>query len=378
MRKHADQTSEAMLANRPRTSHANPEAATSRAAAKEPDCVVAVDEAGRVRYFSPEAEAVFGYPKAEILAEPIDLLLTLPGLGWSGDDAGHDFAARGRRFGAGERVAIGRRRDGTTFPIGLAIREVPLRGGNLFGCGIRDLTLASDRTVRDEAMRARLTRAQPDAAVEHLARLSPDPESPRSQDRDNGRSASVRTDDRARARQATAMLVQATERAAAMLPHLRTTVEQRDVKTRREHLTETIEASRSLAASRVDEMVTFSIDVAPDAEDVVIDRSQIQQVLLNLLRNALEAMDCQASRKVAITARRAGDMVVVRVADTGPGLTADIRSRLFQPFASTKLGRMGVGLSLCRTIVEAHGGEIQAEDADAAGAVFRFTIPRAP
>jgi two-component system sensor kinase FixL len=110
----------------------------------------------------------------------------------------------------------------------------------------------------------------------------------------------------------------------------------------------------------------------------VIDKIQIQQVLLNLMRNAVEAMAGSARRELSITTVRAGDMVEISVADTGPGLPESVRARLFQPFVTTKSSGMGVGLSVCRTIVEAHGGELRVEDGAGGGTVFLFTVPHYP
>jgi PAS domain S-box-containing protein len=107
---------------------------------------------------------------------------------------------------------------------------------------------------------------------------------------------------------------------------------------------------------------------------VEIDKVQIQQVLFNLLRNAVEAMGGSAKRRVTISVSRDGDMVKLAVADTGPGLAPEIAAHLFLPFHTTKEGGMGVGLSLCRKIVEAQGGKLWHEPGDP-GATFLFTVP---
>jgi two-component system, sensor histidine kinase and response regulator len=123
--------------------------------------------------------------------------------------------------------------------------------------------------------------------------------------------------------------------------------------------------------------VEVSLQLHPAAEMAVIDKVQIQQVLLNLIRNAIEAMAGGARQSLVIATRpAAGDMVEVSVADSGPGLSQEVRSRLFQPFVTTKSSGMGVGLSICYAIIEAHGGQLWAEDGAAGGTVFRFTLPR--
>ncbi len=111
-----------------------------------------------------------------------------------------------------------------------------------------------------------------------------------------------------------------------------------------------------------------------DLPKVEIDKVQIQQVLLNLVRNAFEAMSKSETRQLTVSARRADGMIEVRVADTGHGLALEIAENLFRPFHTTKEGGMGVGLSLCRKIVEAHGGKMWHEPASV-GAVFAFSVP---
>ncbi len=122
--------------------------------------------------------------------------------------------------------------------------------------------------------------------------------------------------------------------------------------------------------------VRFQFD--PAVDPVLVDKVQIQQVLLNLLRNAVEAMGAAQRRELTIsTATDDDDMIAISVADTGSGIAPEIASQLFQPFITSKAHGMGVGLSICRTIVEAHGGRITVEPNPAGGTIFSFTL-RAP
>jgi len=102
---------------------------------------------------------------------------------------------------------------------------------------------------------------------------------------------------------------------------------------------------------------------------------QIQQVLLNLIRNALEAMESSAERILAIDAATKDGILEIRVSDTGPGLPPEVAEKLFQPFVTTKSRGMGVGLSICRSIIEAHGGRILTVKRPGGGTVFVFTLP---
>ena len=138
----------------------------------------------------------------------------------------------------------------------------------------------------------------------------------------------------------------------------------------------TIEEASAIALAGVGQRLKLEIRIAEDASEAMIDKIQIQQVLLNLMRNAVEAMAGADRRELAVSANRLGEMVEIRITDTGPGLPEAVRARLFQPFVTTKSDGMGVGLSVCRAIVEAHGGELHAEDVEGGGTVFRFTVPR--
>ena len=109
---------------------------------------------------------------------------------------------------------------------------------------------------------------------------------------------------------------------------------------------------------------------------VMIDRVQIQQVMINLIKNAAEAMEHSALRELTLEVCRASpDLLQVSVVDSGPGISEEVRDRLFKPFVSDKVHGMGMGLSICRGIVEAHGGRLWLEANASVGSVFRFNIP---
>jgi two-component system sensor kinase FixL len=119
-------------------------------------------------------------------------------------------------------------------------------------------------------------------------------------------------------------------------------------------------------------------DLDPYASPVFVDRVQIQQVLINLVRNACEAMKDQEERRVTVTSQldRPG-YARITVADTGPGVAPEIADRLFTAFVSSKQDGMGLGLSICRTIIEANEGRIWMEPGEHVGARFHFTLPLA-
>jgi two-component system sensor kinase FixL len=119
--------------------------------------------------------------------------------------------------------------------------------------------------------------------------------------------------------------------------------------------------------------VRFAFGATSDL--VLADKVQIQQVLLNLIRNAIEAMEAAPKRELTIsTLPAASDMIAISVADTGHGIGPEVGAQLFQPFVTTKRHGMGVGLSISRTIVEAHGGQIEFEPNPGGGTIFRITL----
>jgi signal transduction histidine kinase len=138
-------------------------------------------------------------------------------------------------------------------------------------------------------------------------------------------------------------------------------------------LVEEISALALVAAKEQAVRVVFQLD--PSVDLVLVDKIQVQQVLLNLLRNAIEAMENSEPRELVVSTKPAADnMIAVTVADTGPRIDPRVASQLFQPFVTTKRQGMGIGLSISRTIIESHGGQITMEPNPGGGSIFRFTL----
>lgn len=165
-------------------------------------------------------------------------------------------------------------------------------------------------------------------------------------------------------------------RAGQIIRRLREFVKNGDSERRLESLTNLIQESSDLTLFGAKEKgVRVSIDLDPSSDQVMVDKVQIQQVLVNLIRNAIDAMEGCADRELSIsTCPGADGMIIVQVDDTGPGISHEISERLFQPFATTKPNGVGIGLSISRTIVEAHGGNIEAVPRRSGGTTFRFTL----
>ena len=124
--------------------------------------------------------------------------------------------------------------------------------------------------------------------------------------------------------------------------------------------------------------IQVNFDFDPNISTVFANRIQVQQVLVNLIRNAIEAMADTEQRVLGLTTHLVGGgMIEVGVTDSGPGISSELAMHLFEPFVSTKHDGMGLGLSICRSIVEAHGGALWSEPNPAGGTIFRFTLPKA-
>ncbi len=170
-----------------------------------------------------------------------------------------------------------------------------------------------------------------------------------------------------------------TVRAGAILRRLRDFVTRGETDKRVVNARHLVEDAVALAlVGKRDPELRMRLDFDPSDPAILADSVQIQQVVFNLVRNALEAMDGRAARELVVTTKAVGEAEVeISVADSGPGLPPPDPEVLFRPFTSSKPTGLGIGLSICRTIVEAHGGDLRAEPRPGGGAMFRFTVPAA-
>jgi len=292
------------------------------------------------------------------------------------------YRATGERriIGIG-RVVVGRRQDGSTFPMELSVGEAKQTGRRLFTGFVRDLTERQQAERRlHELQDGLLHVARVRSMGQMAATLAHELNQPLTATSNYVRAAlrllGTDSPDLARIRQAMAHAVAQTERSGEIIRRLRAFVARGEVARQPENLATLIEEACALALIGAKERgVTVLIDLDPDLPDAAVDRVQIQQVLINLIRNALEAMEGCPVRELRIAAGTQPAAVLIRISDTGGGIPAEIGSRLFQPFITTKAEGMGIGLSICRTIVEAHGGRLWVETNPAGGCAFHFTLP---
>jgi C4-dicarboxylate-specific signal transduction histidine kinase len=166
-------------------------------------------------------------------------------------------------------------------------------------------------------------------------------------------------------------------RAAKIITGMKDIAQRDETARTSEDLNETVESAAELAAqSSAVEGLRLELDLAEGLPAIAINKTQIQQVVVNLVRNGAEATAGGTRRDLRVSTRRSGSKgLTVEVSDSGAGLAADVRERLFKPFTTTKTDGMGLGLSICRSIVEAHGGRIRAEEKTTGGTSFSFTLP---
>ncbi|MBL6457370.1 PAS domain S-box protein [Belnapia sp. T6] len=361
-----------------------------------PDAMVVIDERGIMISFSTAAERLFGWSAAEAIGRNVSMLMPRPDRDRHDGYIAHYLATGERRIIGIGRVVTGMRRDGSTFPMELTVGEVRSAGRPLFTGFVRNLTEQQESERRLQELQSELLHvSRVSAAGEMASALAHELNQPLTAIASSTGAAlrMLRTATRAanggpalpeRAIEAMERAVTQSLRAGQIVRRLREFVAKGEADRQLERLPGLIDEASALAlvgARQRGVRVTF--DLAPDLPPVLVDRIQIQQVLLNLMRNAIEAMteegEPQERRELAVTAAARGtDEVGLAVADTGPGLAPQVAARLFEPFVSTKPNGMGVGLSICRSIIEAHGGRLWAEPNPGGGTVFRLTLPAAP
>ena len=355
-----------------------------------PDAIIVIDERGLIESYSSAAQRLFGFTAEEAIGRNVSLLMPSPYRERHDGYLRHYLETGERRIIGIGRVVVGQRKDGNTFPMELAVGEVVANGRRLFTGFIRDLTERQLHESRMQELQAELL---------HMSRLS-----------DVGQMASAMAHELNQPLTAILNYVQAARRilqskameippkaadamdkavsqasrASAIVQNLRNFIQKGDTERRIEDLNKVVGEATALGLVGAKETgVSVRVDLSAAPLSVFVDKIQIQQVVFNLVRNSIEAMTESPPPRhllvstVPMESEADGTMAEVSVSDTGPGLAPEIQAQLFQPFQTTKAKGMGLGLSICRSIIDAHGGRLQAMPNAERGVTFRFTIPLA-
>jgi two-component system sensor kinase FixL len=347
-----------------------------------PDATVVIDTKGLIVSFNVAAIRQFGYSAGEAVGRNVNLLMPPPYA------EQHDGYLE-RYLGTGEkriigidRVVVGRRKDGSTFPMRLAVGETKSGDQRYFTGFIRDLTEREEWAAQLQVAQTELARlARLNELGEMASTLAHELNQPLSAIANYVQGckrllAGVDTPKAEQLRGALEETAKQALRAGDIIRHLREFVTRGDTEKHPEDVKKLVEEAGALALVGSRERGVKSLFSYAEGENMVlVDRVQIQQVLINLMRNAMEAMRESVVKQLSVTVYRHDEMQLrVEVSDTGPGIPADIAPQLFQPFVTSKPGGMGIGLSISRRIIEAHGGELSVVSSPE-GATFAFTLP---
>jgi two-component system sensor kinase FixL len=350
-----------------------------------PDGLITIDEKGLIQSFNPAAQKMFGYRADQVIGRNVSCLMPSP------DREHHDgYLARYLRTGEKRIIGIGRevraqRSDGSSFPVELAVGEVVTDDHRLFAGFLRDISARRDAEQRAHDLRTELL---------HVSRLSEMGEmaSGLAHELNQPLTAIINYMQACRrlfpgsaladSRQVGELIEKAiaqAERAGQIIQHLRRLIARGETEHTVEEISSVVEEAAHLALLGASERgIDATFDLAQALPLVMIDKIQIQQVIINLVRNSVDALGETGHGEITVrTKRAASDSVEIEVCDTGPGLDDDVARRLFQPFVTTKPGGLGIGLSICRTIVDAHDGKLWATRNPGGGTIFHLTLPLA-
>jgi PAS domain S-box-containing protein len=352
-----------------------------------PNAMIMVAEDGRIALVNAQVETVFGYTRSELVGAPIETLI--PERLRSGHPT-HRTRFMGdprtRAMGAGREV-FGRRKDGREVPVEVGLNPIRTMEGLFIVASVVDLSARQQAEAETEALRHELAHISRVATVGELtAAVVHELSQPLASILTNAQ-AGLRVlasgqHDASDLRDILEDVVAAEHRAGAVIQHLRSLFRKGEVERRPLLLNDVISDVMSvvLQDARRRHMAVI-LDLAPRVPWVSGDRVQLQQVFLNLVMNAFDAMAevTDRPRKVIVCTRPLGDRgVQLDVADTGPGIAAEKLDSIFRPFVTTKMGGMGMGLSVSHSIVGAHRGRLWAENRPEGGTVFHVVLPAMP
>jgi two-component system sensor kinase FixL len=350
-----------------------------------PDGLITIDATGTIQSFNPAAERMFGYNAAEVNGRNVSCLMPSP-YREEHDAYLERFLRTGEKriIGIGREV-LGQRKDGTIFPLELAVGEVQAAGRQFFAGFVKDVSARQQSEQRLRELQAELIHVSRLSAMGEMASaLAHELNQPLTAIINYAQTARGLAERRPGegAGDLVSLLektVQQASRAGQIIRRLRQFIAKGETERALEDINTVVEEASALALIGTGgKGIAARRVLEKGLPPVLLDRIQIHQVITNLIRNGVDALDGVERREIIISTRRAGDdSIEIRVADTGPGLAPAVADRLFQPFVTTKPGGLGIGLSICRSIVDAHGGRLWASDNPGGGMIFHVRLPTA-
>jgi two-component system sensor kinase FixL len=347
-----------------------------------PDAIVTIGPTGLIKSFSPAAERMFGCAAAEVIGRNVSMLMPEPYRSEHDGYIGRYLATGERRIIGIGRIVTAVHKSGRTFPIELAVGEVTSGDTPVFTGFIRDISErvaaeARTRTLQEELSHVGRLSAMGEIASTIVHELN-QPLTAIANFGEAARSLVEAGDTSGRAATYIGKAVAQAHRASDMIRRLRAFVSRGASEREAIAINEVVrEAARLAIVGAADREIDTRFELADGLPEVVADRIQVQQVVVNLIRNGIDAMREAGTPSpalvVATILEGTGNAVRISVTDNGPGVAPG--TDVFAPFVTTKAGGMGIGLSVSRSIVEAHGGRIWMGPAPAGGAVFAFTLP---
>lgn len=348
-----------------------------------PDATIVIDPHGLIESFNAAAVRQFGYQPAEVIGKNVSVLMPGPYREQHDGYLNRYLTTGEKRIIGIDRVVVGLRKDGSTFPMALAVGETRSSERRYFTGFIRDLTERQEHEARLQIAQTELARlARLNELGEMASTLAHELNQPLSAIANYVQGCKrlllkIEGPDSAVLRGALDETAKQALRAGDIIRHLREFVTRGETVKTPQDVKRMVEESGALALVGSRERGVKSNFVYEDDIGMALaDRVQIQQVLINLMRNAMEAMRDSPEKRLEVRVSRHGEEdVTISVSDTGPGIADDIMPRLFQPFVTSKPGGMGIGLSISKRIIEAHGGHLTVERNEAGGAMFSFSLP---